>query len=215
MRQWRTRLIEVSENESILKLTDNLINGAALNILNTLIDYNSRPESRTLQSKRRLRSTDQGQDQDQVINANIKNYNEKFEEKTVLDSISNKQRKKLKKLRTSSFGEGEVPEVSRVPEVSEVSRVTQVSEVSSKLESFESTSSSSTCSSSSNQNDKTLFQIYHRNSEQIGKLRKNGEINAQKMAEIRKLRLENKRIVKEKGNDITFSLKKKSNRKNN
>jgi hypothetical protein len=212
LRQWRTRLIEVSENESILKLTDNLINGAALNILNTLIDYNSRPEARPLQSKRRLRSTDQGQDQgqdqDQVINANIKNYNEKFEEKTVLDSISNKQRKKLKKLRTSSFGEGEVPEVS-------VSRVSQVSEVSSKLESFESTSSSSTCSSSSNQNDKTLFQIYHRNSEQIGKLRKNGEINAQKMAEIRKLRLENKRIVKEKGNDITFSLKKKSNRKNN
>jgi hypothetical protein len=210
LRQWRTRLIEVSENESILKLTDNLINGAALNILNTLIDYNSRPESRTLQSKRRLRSTDHGQDQDQVINANIKNYNEKIEEKTVLDSISNKKRKNLKKLRTSSFGEGEVPEVTQVPEVS---RVTQVSEVSSKFESFESTSSSSTCSSSSNQNDKTLFQIYHRNSEQIGKLRKNGEINAQKMAEIRKLRLENKRIVKEKGNDITFSLKKKNKKK--
>ena len=253
MRQWRTRLIEDSENESIKNSTDNFLNETALNILNTVIDYLSRPEARPLHRKC-IKSTKK------VMNPTI-NKTSRTNMKVVkksgseLSMMSKKQRKKLRKmlLRPASpsnafvigklpkakEGEGSVvPEVSsklgglfpvtcplsvpievNLPISSASSSLSNLSETTSKVSETNSRISiveSDTTNASIDQtpaiqhtHHKALFEAYHRNSQLIGQLRKNGEMTPQKMAEIRRLRLENQRMVKEKGSEIMCSVKKK------
>lgn len=159
MRQWRTRLIEDNENESILKSSDYLLNEAALNILNNVIDYLSRPESRPLQRKR-VRSIEK--EQVPILNkVKLKSDNMKVLKKSgsELALMSKRQRKKLRKMllrsksSANSFEEGKVPEVKKFEVLKPV--------VQCPLP----------------------------------------------------LRLDNQRMVKEKGNDIICKLKKQKNKK--
>ena len=225
-----------------------------MNILNTVIDYLSRPEARPLHRKC-IKSTKK------VMNPTI-NKTSRTNMKVVkksgseLSMMSKKQRKKLRKMLlrpaspSNAFVIGKLPkakegEGSVVPEVSSKLGVLlpvtcplsvpiellnlPISSASSSLSNISGTTSkvsgtnskiSIVASDTTNPSidptpaiqhthHKALFEAYHRNSQLIGQLRKNGEMTPQKMAEIRRLRLENQRMVKEKGSEIMCSVKKK------
>lgn len=228
MRQWRTRIIEESENESIKRSSDLLMNEAALNILNMVINHLSRPESRPLQRKSK-KSGIKAKPTTMMAAKVIKKSGSELSMTT-----SKKQRKKLLKMMkraespSNAFKIGEIKpkevESSLVPDIkfndnsNDIIKETPLpisTDLSSSIE-FSNTSRSlsditDVSDVSNNQplpiHHKALYDAYHRNAQMIGNLRKNGEMTPQKFAEIRRLRQENQKMVKEKGIGIMYKKK--------
>ena len=232
-------MIEESDKDSLKKSTDCLINEAALNILNTVINHLSRPESRPLQ-RRRLTKKKKPATTTTAITT-TKMMNKKVVKRSGSElalTMSKKQKKKLLKMmkRAESPSNSFVIDKMSVKEASSASVVPNLSReescemplpISSSLSSASSfidgSSKASDTSDISDMSDlpplvhtshKALFEAYHRNSELIGKLRKDGEMTPLKLAEIRRLRLENQRMVKEKGIGITLKVKAALNQAN-
>lgn len=190
LRQWRTKIIEECENESIINTPNEMMFEAALTILNTLIDNASRPtKSRLLKRKRKKPElNDSGNSKALKIS----------EFAPVSPKTSKKQLKDWMKL-VKKNGHDSRDSSSVVPSLAHSS------------ESFSSDQSDETSFGNDLPIERTeIYKAYHRNSILIGKLRKNGEMTALKYDQICRLRAENQQMIKEFGSEIMCKTIKKA-----